>query len=304
MISMTRRQTLAATAALPMAGAVGAARSAGAQGASATPQFNQFQRGAFEVTTLLVGTAIRDEVQTIFGRNVSEEEFNTVSEQNFLPTSAAQFYFTPTLVNTGEQRILFDTGLSAAQTVPVLEAAGYTAGDIDIVVITHMHGDHIGGLMDGETETYVNATYVTAAAENNHWSQADNENYAAKVAPLIEQFSFIDDGASVASGVTAMAAFGHTPGHMIYRIESEGEELVVFADTANHYVWSLAYPDWEVRFDMDHGAAAQTRRAVLSMLAAERIPFVGYHMPFPATGYVEQAGDGFRYVPSSYQFAL
>ena len=80
---------------------------------------------------------------------------------------------------------------------------------------------------------------------------------------------------------------------------------MIMADTANHYVWSLAYPDWEVRFDADKAAAAATRRRLLDMLATDRIPMTGYHMPFPGTGYVDTRADGrFHYVPTSYQFML
>ncbi len=116
--------------------------------------------------------------------------------------------------------------------------------------------------------------------------------------------SFIGDGGEVTSGITGMAAFGHTPGHMVYRIESGGQQLMLIADMTNHYVWSLAYPDWEVRFDMDKAAAAATRRSVLGMLAADKVPMIGYHMPFPGMGYVETAGEGLRYVPVSYQLSL
>jgi glyoxylase-like metal-dependent hydrolase (beta-lactamase superfamily II) len=98
-----------------------------------------------------------------------------------------------------------------------------------------------------------------------------------------------------------MESFGHTPGHMTYMVESAGQQLVLIADLANHPVWSLAYPDWEVRFDADKAAAAASRRKVLGMLAADRIPMIGYHMPFPAAGYVAPREDGFRYVPVSYQ---
>ena len=122
--------------------------------------------------------------------------------------------------------------------------------------------------------------------------------------PFAEQFSFLEDGGSVASGLTAMAAFGHTPGHMNYMVESDGKQLVIGADFANHYVWSLAHPDWEVRFDMDKPAAAATRRRILDMIAADKLPFIGYHMPWPGIGYVETAGDGFEYVPHSYQLML
>ena len=101
-----------------------------------------------------------------------------------------------------------------------------------------------------------------------------------------------------------MAAFGHTPGHMNYMVESDGKQLVIGADFANHYVWSLAHPDWEVRFDMDKAAAAATRRRILDMLAADKTAFVGYHKPFPGVGYVETAGEGFAYVPHSYQLIM
>jgi glyoxylase-like metal-dependent hydrolase (beta-lactamase superfamily II) len=100
-----------------------------------------------------------------------------------------------------------------------------------------------------------------------------------------------------------MAAFGHTPGHMVFRLDSAGEGLVIFADLANHPVWSLARPDWDVRFDADKEAAAGSRRRILGMIAADRIPAIGYHMPFPAVGYVDTASDGaeFRWVPEAGQ---
>ena len=142
------------------------------------------------------------------------------------------------------------------------------------------------------------------AVEMNHWAAAGNERFDGIVRPLMDQFTMIDDGASVASGITAMAAFGHTPGHMMYMIESDGSQLILGADFANPFVWSLGHPDWEVLFDMDKEAAAATRRRVLDMMATDGIPFSSYHMPWPAFGYVARDGDGFRYVPHSYQLTL
>ncbi|MFP4328787.1 MAG: MBL fold metallo-hydrolase, partial [Paracoccaceae bacterium] len=130
--------------------------------------------------------------------------------------------------------------------------------------------------------------------------------FEAKMRPLAEagKVDFIGDGDSVASGITGMAAFGHTPGHMAYMLESEGKQLLVAADFANHYVWSLAHPDWEVRFDRDKEAAAATRRRLLDMLAADKVPFIGYHMPWPGVGYVDRHDNGYAYVPHSYQLML
>jgi glyoxylase-like metal-dependent hydrolase (beta-lactamase superfamily II) len=256
------------------------------------------------VTTLLAATMPRPEPQTIFGLNVSAEEFAQVSAANNIPIDQAQFFFTPTVINTGAELVLFDTGLNPDAITGALAAAGYTPDQVDVVVITHMHGDHIGGLMGEGGETFPNARYVTASTEYDHWAAAGNEGFDGKMRPLAEKTKMIGDGASVSSGITAMSAPGHTPGHTAYMVESGGKSLVIAADFANHYVWSLGYPDWEVKFDMDKAQAAATRRKVLDMLAADKIPFIGYHMPFPAVGYVETRGDGFQYVPASYQLML
>jgi len=303
-LTLSRRAALGGAAALPLLAAATPGLAAAPMLGATVPSFNRVKLGAFEVTTLLAGNRTVENPQSIFGMNVSPEEFAEASAAARLPVDKAQFFFTPTLVNTGAELILFDTGLNPAGITAAVTAAGYTADQVDTVVITHMHGDHIGGLSDGTAETFANARYITGAAEYNAMDGAGNEGFDGKVKPLAEKMTFLDDGGSVASGVTAMAAFGHSPGHMAYRLESEGSQLVVAADFANHYVWSLAYPDWEVRFDRDKQAAAATRRKMLDMMAADALPFVGFHMPFPGIGYVETRGDGFHYIPHSYQLLV
>ncbi len=304
--TMTRRAALAGGAAVPFAAAatptLAAAHAAGPKNAIQ----NTFGLGDFQVSTLLAGTRAVENIQSIFGTNVSAEEFARVSAENFIPDDVAQFFFTPTVVRSGGEIVLFDTGLSAAGTTAALSAAGIAPEDVTVVVITHMHGDHIGGMTDADGAlTYPNARYFAGQVEYDHWAGTDNETFAAKVKPFAERFSFVGDGDSVVSGMTAVAAFGHTPGHMSYMLDSGGEQVLLMADTANHYVWSLAYPDWEVRFDMDKAAAAATRKKILGMLAADRIPLIGYHMPFPGMGYVTDAGPGsFHYVPATYQMML
>ncbi|OYU17421.1 MAG: MBL fold metallo-hydrolase [Rhodobacteraceae bacterium PARR1] len=309
-MTLSRRHALMAAAALPFAApALLRATPALAQApAMAGPGFAPYHRiklGGFEVTTLLAGSRAGDKPQETFGLNATPEDFAALSAANFIPADKSFNFFTPVVVNTGSELVLFDTGLAPEGTLAALQAAGLTADQVSIVVLTHMHGDHIGGLSgeDG-TPTFANARYVTGALEHNNWSAAANEGFDAKVKPLNEKFTFLDDGGAVLPGITAMAAPGHTPGHFTYRLESDGAQLMLLADTTNHYVWSLQRPDWEVRFDADKAQAAQTRKTVLGMLAADRIPFAGYHMPFPGIGYVEAQGDIFRYVPASYQLML
>jgi glyoxylase-like metal-dependent hydrolase (beta-lactamase superfamily II) len=303
MTAMKRRSILKLSLAAPFLslGATALRAEAPAMGASFA-RHRRFTLGQFEVTTLLAGTTPRENPQGIFGTNVSPNEFSEVSAANFLSTEVSQFFFTPVVVNTGAQLVLFDTGLNPAGITNALAGAGYSPDQVDIVVITHMHGDHIGGLSDGATPTFPNARYVTGQAEFDHWDMSGNEGFEGKVRPLAENMTFLEPDQDVVSGITSVAAYGHTPGHMGYHIESDGARLMLFADLANHPVWSLARPDWEVRFDMDKSMAAESRRRVLGMIAADRIPAVGYHMPFPALGFVEAAGDGFRWVPEQGQF--
>lgn len=301
---------LATATALPLLGAVPAFAEAPMLGA-AKPEFYRFGLGAFEVTTLRDGAIQLDGPHPIFGEDQPVETVRALAEERFLPPDRMAIGFAPMLVNTGAELVLFDAGNGperrpdAGNLVASLAAAGYTPDQVDIVVITHMHPDHIGGLMTEGAPTYPNARCVTAAPEFDFWSaQADAQLVQSNVMPLAERTTMIGDGDAAASGITAVAAFGHTPGHTAWHLESDGERLLLWADTSNHYVLSVQRPDWHVRFDMDKEAAAATRHRLFDMAATDRIPVTGYHMPFPAVGYVERTPNSFRWVQSSYQLDL
>jgi len=300
---LTRRRLLQTAAALPLAAAAPAFASAPMLRVS-NPTFSRFMLGAFEVTTLLAATRQLDEPHKIFGTNVSNEEFSKASRQANIPDDKVKFFFTPTLVNTGTHLVLFDTGWDAKGITHALTSAGYTPDQVDLVILSHMHPDHIGGLMDGTAPTFPNARYITGSVEFDAWAKVSNKTFETRMRPLAEQTTMITGSDSVLPGITPFEAHGHTPGHMAYMLESNGQRLLLAVDFANHYVWSLAHPTWEVRFDMDKAQAATTRRRMLDMLAADKTPFIGYHMPWPALGYIETRGSGYTYVPESYQMHM
>ncbi len=305
-LSLTRRAALTGAAALPFAAAAATQATAGGHGGKAgLPLARSFSIGSLGVTTLLDASFMREGPKDAFASTATQEEFEQVSTKNFLPVDKAQFYFTPTLVDTGSELVLFDTGLGQGGIAKALADAGVTPDAVDVVVLTHMHPDHIGGLMTDGAPTFPNARYVTGRQEYDGWLAMGQNRVtdlmAKNVTPLAEKMTFVDDGATIAPGITSVATFGHTPGHMGYRLESDGAQLMLVADVVPHYVYSFSRPEWHFGFDVDKDAAATTRRKLLDMLAAEKIPMIGYHMPFPGTGYVETREDGFRFVPVGYQ---
>ena len=281
---------------------------------------SSFKIGSFGVTVISDGLRIGEKPQETFGTNQTPQAVADLLTANFLPTDKFVNGFSPTLIDTGSEVILFDTGMGeggraagAGHLLEGIAAAGYTPDQVSIVVLTHMHGDHIGGLMEGGVPAFKNARYVANQTEFDFWkdearvgtpAEGGHQGVLKNVVPLAEKMTFIGDGGEVVPGITGVAAFGHSPGHMIFTVESDGKGLVLTADSANHFVLSLQRPDWEVRFDMDKAKAAASRKKVFDMVATDRLPFVGYHMPFPSVGFIEKFEQGYRFVPETYQFEI
>lgn len=287
------------------------------------PTHYRFKLGDFEITTLYDGAVEVPKVHPIFGKNQKEEEVKAYLAANHLPQDKMTISFTPVIVNTGSELVMFDSGYGeerrdkgAGKTAAALKAAGFSPEQIDVIVITHMHPDHVSGLMEGDKANYPNARYVGGDVEYNFWSKKEHLESSDKnmqrraqavhsnVVPLAEKFKFIKAGEDVVTGITSVESFGHTPGHLCYHLQSAGKRFLIFGDVTNHYVASLAKPDWHCAFDMDPEKAVETRKKILDLIATEKIPSAGYHMPFPAAGYVEKKGSGYNWVPVSYQLDL
>ena len=324
--SLSRREVIKLAGAGAIAGSVGTGIATPALGKAAmlgvsVPRFLRFKLGAFEVTIIRDGAVTMKGPYPVFGGDQFEEDVTDLAKANFLPTDRFELPYAPVLVNTPQALILFDAGNGEARApdrghlVAGLKAAGYQPEQVDIVALTHCHPDHIGGLLQGGKPTFPNARYICGEAEYEFWSPAKMAEGAdgiarrakvvrSHVVPLAPKMSFLKDGGEVASGIRALASPGHTPGHLGYHIESEGRRLVIWGDAVVHHVMSIQRPEWQLAADMDHDKAIATRKMLLGMAAAEKVPVTGYHLPFPAVGYVGKQGAGYRWEPASYQLSL
>jgi glyoxylase-like metal-dependent hydrolase (beta-lactamase superfamily II) len=291
------------------------------------PSIYRFKLGGFEVATIVDSRAIRSGLTPSFGGEANADAVKALAKANRIDADRYQHNFTPIVVNTGKELVLFDTGngalveenpqlkgrLPAGNLVARMGEAGYKPDDVDVVVITHGHPDHIGGLTKGGEPVFPNARYVFGAAEFDFWNKGENvrearkfnrELYVKIVKPLANRATMIKPGEEVVPGITALDAFGHSPGHMAFHIESEGKRLLNWADTGGHYVMSLQRPDLHLDVDDDKEKAAATRKRIFDMAANEDLLVAGFHMPSPGIGYVEKAGAAYRWVPHGYQMNL
>jgi glyoxylase-like metal-dependent hydrolase (beta-lactamase superfamily II) len=284
------------------------------------PTVQRFKLGGFELTTILDGVVARDGPHPTFGANVPAEDLHRLAEANRLPSKRFQHNFIPAVVDTGRELILFDTGNGEERRKngvgnlrTLLPLAGYAPEDIDLVVITHGHGDHIAGLVEAGKPAFPNARYVFGRVEFDYWRKGDNvrdrrkanrEQFVEICVPLAERSTFVEPGAEIAPGIHAVEAHGHSIGHMAYHLESAGQRLLLWADTSNHYVVSLQVPDWHGDFDDDKDQAVTTRKRILDMAATEKLWVAGFHMPFPGVGFVERRDGGYRWTPGAYQLSI
>lgn len=327
-ITLSRRHLLAGVAGTAVTASLVGQLSTPAHAAApmlgaSRPTHYRFKVGDFEVTTIFDGALAIPKVHPIFGKNQKIEDVKAYMAENHLPGDKMTISFTPVIVNTGKEVVMFDSGYGeerrakgAGKLAATLATAGFSPDQIDVIVITHCHPDHVSGLMENGKANFPNARYITGDVEYNFWSKKEHLESSSKnmvrrakavhgnLVPLAEKIKFIKPGTDVVTGITSVEAFGHTPGHMCYHIESAGNRFLIFADTTNHYVASLAKPDWHCAFDMDAEKAVTARKKILDMIATDKIASAGYHMPFPAVGYVEKKGSGYLWVPASYQLDL
>jgi glyoxylase-like metal-dependent hydrolase (beta-lactamase superfamily II) len=327
-MSITRRTVLAAAPAATLGGSALAQTQAPAQTSSAAstagqqaPGFYRYRVGDIEVTAVNDGAGKRP--LEGFIRNADLADVKKALEEAFLPTDAFANTFTSQVLNLTGRLVVIDPGFGdsgpsgTGRWMANFRAAGFDPAQVGTVLITHFHADHISGLRlkDG-TAVFPKAEIVVPAAEWAFWmddakmaqapeaAKAGFQNSRRVFAPMANDVKKVEPGQEVAPGVTAVATYGHTPGHTAYLLASGDKRYMMLGDVANHPALFVRYPDWSAVFDMDADTARTARRKMLDIAASDRIQVAFYHAPFPATGFIAKDGAGYRYVPIQWSPAL
>ena len=282
--------------------------------------FYRFKIGDFQATVISDGYGELP-VGPVFAMNVSEGELAPVLNANFM-RPMVQVTNNVLVVDTGEELILVDTGFGekigpSFGSFPGLESnlrrAGIGPESIDLVVTSHGHLDHIGGLVTRSGAlAFPEAQFVFVDTEWNYWTGSRYESEvnsspmpdpfkkatiaaAENLPPVADQSRFVKQGGEIASGVHYIAAPGHSPSHASILFTSGKEQFVHMGDIAHNPVTSLQHPEWTPLFDYDPAQAIKSRKAILSRVATDRIMVMGYHFPFPAIGHVVPYDAAYRW---------
>jgi glyoxylase-like metal-dependent hydrolase (beta-lactamase superfamily II) len=269
-----------------------------------------FKLGTFECVSLSDGSL--DYPLRNFFANAPLERVEEVLRQRDLPTDYITTPYTYLYVNTGAHRVLVDMGAGhlgprTGKLVDSMQAAGIRPADINTVIITHAHPDHIGGTLDdGGNPVYPNARYFIFKDEWDFWFSEAAYSIAPEMFvtvargnldPVRDRVTLLEDESDIVPGLRAIPTPGHTPGHIVVEVSSADEQLLYIGD-AVLYPLHLEYPDWLPIYDILPDEAQVSKRVIFDLVAEKRMWVVGQHLPpFPSLGRVIKRGNGWQWLP-------
>jgi glyoxylase-like metal-dependent hydrolase (beta-lactamase superfamily II) len=305
-----------AAAVLVMAGA--AAHAAAPLVRTQAPGWYRTMLGGFEITALSDGTHTFP-IDTVM-EGVAPAAVDAALAKNDLhrPVQGSINAF---LVNTGTKLVLIDTGAGAlygdccGRLLANLRAAGYAPEQVDVVLLTHLHKDHVGGVNAGGKPAFPNAVVRAAGADADYWLSSDRraaapaflasffDSAAAALAPYAAagRFQPFAPGATLLPGIRAVAEPGHTPGHSGYLVEDGGRALLVWGDVVHVAAVQLDQVQATVKYDTSAPEARATRTGLLERAAREHLLVGAAHVAFPGLGHVRRDGAGYAWVPLNYE---
>jgi glyoxylase-like metal-dependent hydrolase (beta-lactamase superfamily II) len=311
-----RRNFLATSSAAVLAANLSIPARATAPFAGAVIPVYRHRVGDIEITAIADGYLDLD--RQAFFPQVDRGDSDRLLEANFQPTGKAiRVSVNAFLVNTGERLILIDSGTipgfapSLAKLPARLQAAGVSPDQIDTVLMTHLHPDHIGALLgpDGKPR-FAKAEFILADAEWKFWSDEGIASRAPKdFQPMFAAAQsagrsyekvarYLTKNGEVVKGIESVGLPGHTPGHTGYLISSGKDSLLIWGDVVHATALQFTHPEWSIAFDTDQSQAASTRRAIFDRAAADRLPVAGMHLDFPSFGHVIREGADYRFTPA------
>ena len=300
-----------------VAGMLGMAHAAAPMMKTQAPGYYRMMVGDFEVTALSDGTLGLPATQ-ILTNTTPEKVAKALARSDLkdpVETSVNAY-----LINTGEKLVMIDTGAGVlfgptlGTLIASLKASGYQPEQVDEIYITHMHGDHVGGLMSGDKIAFPNATVRADKHDADFWLSKTNMDAAPKDAkdfflgamntinPYVAagKFKPFDGNTNLVAGVKALSSRGHTPGHTTYVVESKGNKLVLWGDLMHVAAVQFPNPAVTVQFDTDSKSAAKERAKAFADAAKNGYWVGAAHLPFPGLGHLRTDGSGYAWLPANY----